>query len=61
METVAIDWNYNGEVLQPVVYDSPGKKELVQGRYPIPGDHGIIRVKITDLLSESLEMTVEVE
>ena len=61
VETVAIDWNYNGEVLQPVVYDSPGKKELVQGRYPIPGDHGIIRVKITDLLSESLEMTVEVE
>lgn len=61
VETVAIDWNYNGEVLQPAVYDSPGKKELVQGRYPIPGDHGIIRVKITDLLSESLEMTVEVE
>lgn len=61
VETVAIDWNYNGEVLQPAVYDSPGKKELVRGRYPIPGDHGIIRVKITDLLSESLEMTVEVE
>jgi len=59
VEAVAIDWNYNGEVLQPAVYDSPGKKELVLGRYPIPGDHGIIRVKITDLLSESLEMTVE--
>jgi hypothetical protein len=61
VETVAIDWNYNGEVLQPAIYDSPGKKELVQGSYPIPGDHGVIRVKITDLLSESLEMTVEVE
>ena len=61
VETVAIDWNYNGEVLQPTIYDSPGKNELVQGRYPIPGDHGIIRVKITDLLSESLEMTVEVD
>lgn len=60
-ETVAIDWNYNGEVLQPAIYDSPGKNELVQGRYPVPGDHGIIRVKITDLLSESLEMTVEVD
>lgn len=61
VETVAIDWNYNGEVLQPAVYDNPGKNELVQGRYSIPGNHGIIRVKITDLLSESLEMTVEVE
>ena len=59
VETVAIDWNYNGEVLRPVIYDSPGKNELVQGRYKLPGDYGQIRVKITDLLSESLEMTVE--
>ena len=61
VETIAIDWNYNGEVLQPAVYDNPGKNELVQGRYPVPQDYGIIRVKITDLLSESLEMTLEVE
>lgn len=61
VETVAIDWNYNGEVLQPAVYDSPGKNDLVRGRYPIPEDHGIIRVKITDLLSESLETSLEVE
>lgn len=61
VETVAIDWNYNGEVLQPAVYDNPGKNDLVRGRYAIPGDYGVIRVKITDLLSESLEMTLEVE
>ena len=61
VETVAIDWNYNGEVLQPAIYDSPGKNDLVRGRYPIPEDHGIIRVKITDLLSESLETSLEVE
>jgi len=61
VETVAIDWNYNGEVLQPAVYDNPGKNELVRGRYAVPGDYGVIRVKITDLLSESLEMTLEVE
>jgi len=59
VETIAIDWNYNGEVLRPAIYDSPGKNELVQGRYKLPGDYGQIRVKITDLLSESLEMTVE--
>lgn len=61
VETIAIDWNYNGDVLQPAVYDNPGKNELVQGHYPVPQDYGIIRVKITDLLSESLEMTLEVE
>lgn len=61
VETVAIDWNYNGDVLQPAVYDNPGKNALVQGRYAVPDDHGLIRVKITDLLSESLETTLEVE
>ena len=61
VETVAIDWNYNGDVLQPAVYDNPEKNELVRGHYPVPQDYGIIRVKITDLLSESLEMTLEVE
>ncbi len=61
VETIAIDWNYNGEVLQPAVYDNPGKNELVKGRYKIPADYGNIRVKITDLLSESLEQTIEVE
>ena len=59
VETVAVDWNYNGEVLRPAIYDSLGKNELVQGRYKLPGDYGQIRIKITDLLSESLELTVE--
>lgn len=59
VETVAIDWNYNGEVLRPAVYDSPSKNGLVKGRYSLPPDYGQIRVKITDLLSESLEVTVE--
>ena len=61
VETIAIDWNYNGSVLQPAVYDNPGKNALVQGRYAVPEDYGMIRIKITDLLSESLEMTLEVE
>ena len=57
-ESVQIDWNYNGEVFRPVENDMPGKKELVKGRYKLPPDYGDIRVKITDLLSESLEMTI---
>lgn len=60
-ESVQIDWNYNGEVFRPGLNDMPGKKELVKGRYKLPPDYGDIRVKITDLLSENLEMTIGAE
>lgn len=55
VESVLIDWNYDGAVLQPAVVDIPGKSEQVKGAYKVPGDAGTIRVKITDLLSESWE------
>lgn len=58
VESVLIDWNYDGAVLQPAVVDIPGKSELVQGTYRVPGDTGTIRVKITDLLSEFWEGSV---
>ena len=53
-----IDWNYDGAIAQPKTVDVPDKNELVKGEYPIPNDAGTIRVKITDLLSESLEVEV---
>ena len=59
VESVKIDFNYDGAVMNPRVLDLPEESELVTGSYPIPEDAGTIRVKITDLLSESLEMTVE--
>ena len=58
VESVMIDWNYDGVVLEPKTVDVPDKKELVRGCYPIPEDAGTVRVKITDVLSESLEVTV---
>ena len=58
VESVLIDWNYDGAVLQPTVLDIPGKDELVKGTYKVPDDAGTIRVKITDLLSESWEGSV---
>jgi len=58
VESVLIDWNYDGAVLQPAVVDIPGKSELVKGVYKVPKDAGTIRVKITDLLSESWEGSV---
>ena len=56
--SVMIDWNYDGVVMQPAVTDVPGKSELVKGIYDIPEGSGTIKVKITDLLSESLEVEV---
>lgn len=58
VESVLIDWNYDGAVLQPAVVDIPGKSEQVKGMYKVPSDAGTIRVKITDLLSESWEGSV---
>ena len=58
VESVLIDWNYDGAVLQPAVVDIPGKNDLVKGVYIVPQDAGTIRVKITDLLSESWEGSV---
>jgi adenine-specific DNA-methyltransferase len=58
VESVLIDWNYDGAVLQPALVDIPDKDELVKGAYKVPEDAGTIRVKITDLLSESWEGSV---
>lgn len=58
VESVLIDWNYDGAVLQPAVVDIPGKNDLVKGAYTVPEDAGTIRVKVTDLLSESWEGSI---
>lgn len=59
VESVMIDFNYDGAVLQPTVQDIPEKNDMVKGEYEIPADAGTIRVKITDVLSESLEVEVK--
>lgn len=58
VDSIMIDWNYDGVVMQPSVTDVPGKNEMVKGIYDIPEGSGTIKVKITDLLSESLEVEV---
>lgn len=59
VESVMIDFNYDGAVMQPTLIDIPDKNDLVVGKYKIPQDAGKIRIKITDLLSESLEIEVQ--
>lgn len=58
VESVMIDWNYDGAVMEPSIIDIPGKNEMVAGVYDVPDDAGTIKVKITDVLSESLEVEV---
>ena len=58
VESIMIDFNYDGAIMQPTLIDIPEKNEMVKGKYKIPDDAGTIRVKITDVLSESLEVEV---
>lgn len=58
VESIMIDWNYDGVVLQPNLTDISDKKEIVEGIYEIPENAGTIKVRITDVLSESFEMEV---
>lgn len=58
VESIMIDWNYDGVVLQPTITDIPDKNDYVKGEYEIPADAGKIKVKITDVLSETLEVEV---
>ena len=61
VESIMVDFNYDGAVLSPSVIDVPNKNDLVKGVYTIPENAGKIKVKITDLLSESLELELEVK
>lgn len=58
VESVMVDWNYDGVVMEPTVIDIPERDEFVAGTYDVPDDAGRIKVKITDVLSESLEVEV---
>ena len=56
VDSVKIDFNYDGAVFNPSVIDIPEGSDLVKGSYKIPTNAGTIKVKITDLLSESCEI-----
>ena len=60
-ESVFIDWNYDGVTFTPETTDIPEKNGLVKGEYDIPESAGSIHIKITDLISESWEGTIEGE
>ena len=59
VESVMVDFNYDGAVFTPSVVDVPADNVFVKGEYTIPKGAGTIRVKITDLLAESLEVEVK--
>ncbi|MCL2480097.1 MAG: site-specific DNA-methyltransferase [Spirochaetaceae bacterium] len=59
VDSVMIDFNFDEVEMQPSVIDIPEKNGLVKGEYDIPKDAGRIKVKITDLISESFETVLE--
>jgi len=59
VNSVMIDWNYDGNVMKPDEIDLPKKNEFVEGKYKLPKKINTIKVKITDLLSESFEIELK--
>lgn len=59
VEAIIIDWNYDGAAMEPTMLDNPSKDQFVSGEYDIPSDAGTIKIKITDLLSESYEEVIQ--
>jgi hypothetical protein len=59
VDSIKIDFNYLEGNFAPSRIDIPEKNSTVKGVYTIPATAGTIRIKITDVLSESLEVTVE--
>ncbi|CCO40991.1 DNA methyltransferase [Vibrio nigripulchritudo] len=58
VESIMIDWNYDGAVMEPTLIDIPAKNDFVKGEYEIPDGASNIKIKITDLLSESYEEVI---
>ncbi|PXW73073.1 site-specific DNA-methyltransferase (adenine-specific)/adenine-specific DNA-methyltransferase [Alteromonas sp. I10] len=58
VESVMVDWNYDGAVMEPTIIDIPEKNEFVKGEYEIPEGATNIKIKVTDLLSESYEEVI---
>jgi len=59
VDSVLIDFNYDQVEAHWHVFDIPDKNGFVKGEYEIPKDAGRIKVKITDLISESYETELE--
>lgn len=60
VESVMIDWNYDGAVMEPKLVDIAEKNDLVKGVYEIPSNASNIKIKITDLLSETYEKEIKI-
>ena len=58
VESVMIDWNYDGAVMEASEIDIAEKNDMVKGEYEIPNGAKNIKIKITDLLSETFEMEI---
>jgi DNA modification methylase len=59
VESIMVDFNFDGNVLNPTVTDIPEKNKYVVGKYKIPVGTKKIKIKITDLISESFEKEIE--
>ena len=55
IQAISIDFRCNRDFFQSPLLDQPRQTELIRGKYPIPPDCTIIRIRIVDLLSNVFE------
>ena len=60
VDSIMIDWNYDGAIMEPKEIDIAEKNGLVKGIYEIPENSKCIKIKITDLLSETFEKEIKI-
>lgn len=54
VDTVMIDWNYDGEVFKPGTVDIATKKNVVKGAYHVPHEYKNIAIKIVDITGSTI-------
>ncbi len=62
IQSVVVDFNYQGAQLQNPILDCPlDRSKLISGRYQVPEEHGDILLVVTDILCRSLRVLIPKE
>lgn len=59
VDSIVIDWNYDGKIMRPSFLDYTDKKEFVKGSYHIPENAQCINLRVTDIVLNTYERVID--
>lgn len=59
VDSIIIDWNYDGRIMHPSLLDYTDKKEFVNGSYRIPENAQCINLRVTDITLNAYECVID--